>query len=114
MLTPDTIGELYLSTLAPVRYIRQVRERDEQTAAAGDFGGCPFRGEMFDMKQEREMKEDIRIQGQLRVYLQWPLFMAVILMAANVVIGLVDLKAGIVRDGLYPRLCSVLRLAVSV
>ena len=38
------------------------------------------------MKQEREMKEDIRIQRQLRAYLQWPLFMAVILMAANVVV----------------------------
>ena len=74
-----------------------MRERDEQTAAAGDFGGCPFRGEMFDMKQEREMKEDIRIQGQLRVYLQWPLFMAVILMAANVVIGLVDLKLSLIH-----------------
>lgn len=45
------------------------------------------------------MKEDIRIQGQLRSYLQWPLFLAVILMAANVVIGLVDLKAGIAMTG---------------
>ena len=53
------------------------------------------------MKQEREMKEDIRIQGQLRAYLQWPLFMAVILMAANVVVGLMDLKAGIVMTGLH-------------
>ena len=90
-----------------------MRERDEQTAAAGDFGGCPFRGEMFDMKQEREMKEDIRIQGQLRVYLQWPLFMAVILMAANVVIGLVDLKAGIVMTGftlVYAVFCAWLYL----
>ena len=53
------------------------------------------------MKQEREMKEDIRIQGQLRAYLQWPLFMAVILMAANVVVGLMDLKAGIVMTVLH-------------
>ena len=59
------------------------------------------------------MKEDIRIQGQLRVYLQWPLFMAVILMAANVVIGLVDLKAGIVMTGftlVYAVFCAWLYL----
>lgn len=65
------------------------------------------------MKQEREMKEDIRIQGQLRLYLQWPLFMAVILMAANVVIGLVDLKAGIVMTGftlVYAVFCAWLYL----
>ena len=65
------------------------------------------------MKQEREMKEDIRIQGQLRAYLQWPLFMAVILMAANVVVGLMDLKAGIVMTGFtlfYAAVCGWLYL----
>ena len=65
------------------------------------------------MKQEREMKEDIRIQGQLRAYLQWPLFMAVILMAANVVVGLMDLKAGIVMTG-FTLLCGGMRMALSV
>jgi c-di-AMP phosphodiesterase-like protein len=65
------------------------------------------------MKQEREMKEDIRIQGQLRAYLQWPLFMAVILMAANVVVGLMDLRAGIVMTGFtlfYAAVCGWLYL----
>lgn len=66
------------------------------------------------MKQEREMKEDIRIQGQLRAYLQWPFFMAVILMAANVVVGLMDLKAGIVMDWFYTVLCGGMRMALSV
>ena len=59
------------------------------------------------------MKEDIRIQGQLRAYLQWPLFMAVILMAANVVVGLMDLKAGIVMTGFtlfYAAVCGWLYL----
>ena len=57
------------------------------------------------------MKEDIRIQGQLRAYLQWPLFMAVILMAANVVVGLMDLKAGMTGFTLfYAAVCGWLYL----
>lgn len=41
------------------------------------------------------MKEDLKIQGQLRYYLQWPIILSILLMAANLVVGLFDTKAGI-------------------
>lgn len=41
------------------------------------------------------MKEDLKIQGQLKRYLQWPLILSVILMAANIGIGFISAKAGI-------------------
>ncbi|MEG1575536.1 MAG: DHH family phosphoesterase [Clostridium sp.] len=41
------------------------------------------------------MKEDLKIQGQLRYYLQWPIILSILLMAANLVVGLFDPKAGI-------------------
>lgn len=45
------------------------------------------------------MRENTKIQGQLRIYLQWPLLLSVFLMAANLVVGAVDPKAGIVMSG---------------
>lgn len=45
------------------------------------------------------MKEDLKIQGQLRNYLQWPLILSVLLMAANLVIGFLSPKAGIAMSG---------------
>lgn len=45
------------------------------------------------------MKEDLRIQGQLKSYLQWPVIMSVILMAANLGVGLISVKAGIAMAG---------------
>ena len=42
------------------------------------------------------MREKVKMKGQLRVYLQWPLVMSLILIAANIVIGAVDVKAGLV------------------
>lgn len=45
------------------------------------------------------MKEDLKIQGQLRYYLQWPVILSLLLMAANVVIGFINPKSGIVMAG---------------
>lgn len=45
------------------------------------------------------MKEDLKIQGQLRYYLQWPLILSILLMAANLVIGFFSPKAGIAMSG---------------
>lgn len=45
------------------------------------------------------MKEDLKIQGQLRYYLQWPVILSLLLMAANLVIGFISAKAGIVMAG---------------
>lgn len=45
------------------------------------------------------MKEDLKIQGQLRYYLQWPLILSVLLMAANLVVGFLSPKAGIAMSG---------------
>lgn len=40
------------------------------------------------------MKRDVKLKGQLRVYMQWPAFMSLILIAMNVWIFCVDKKAG--------------------
>lgn len=45
------------------------------------------------------MKEDLKIQGQLKRYLQWPVILSVILMAANIGIGFISAKAGIAMMG---------------
>ena len=42
------------------------------------------------------MKEKVKTKGQLKVYLQWPLVLSLILIAANLAIGAIDTKAGIV------------------
>lgn len=42
------------------------------------------------------MKEKFKIKGQLRTYMQWPLYLSALLIAANAVIGAVDVKAGII------------------
>lgn len=41
------------------------------------------------------MKEKIKVKGQLRSYMQWPLFLTAILIIVNVLIGAIDVKAGI-------------------
>ena len=40
------------------------------------------------------MKEKVKMKGQLRVYLQWPLILSLILIAANLTVGAIDTKAG--------------------
>ncbi len=45
------------------------------------------------------MKKNERIKGQLRSYLQWPVFLSVFVMAANLAVGVVSPKAGIVMSG---------------
>ena len=42
------------------------------------------------------MKNDIRLKGQLRLYMQWPAFMAILLIAMNVWIFMLDKTAGFV------------------
>ncbi|MEY8354470.1 DHH family phosphoesterase [Lachnospiraceae bacterium 54-53] len=42
------------------------------------------------------MKEKFKIKGQLRLYMQWPLYLSALLIAANAVIGAVSAKAGII------------------
>lgn len=45
------------------------------------------------------MRENTKIKGQLRFYLQWPLILSVFLMAANLVVGAISPKAGIAMSG---------------
>ncbi|WP_313581741.1 DHH family phosphoesterase [Lacrimispora sp.] len=42
------------------------------------------------------MKEKFKIKGQLRTYMQWPLYLSALLIAANTVIGATSTKAGII------------------
>lgn len=42
------------------------------------------------------MKEKFKIKGQLRTYMQWPLYLSALLIAANTVIGAASTKAGII------------------
>lgn len=44
------------------------------------------------------MKEKIKVKGQLRTYLQWPLYLSALLIIANAVTGAVDATAGIVMS----------------
>ncbi|MDR2024957.1 MAG: DHH family phosphoesterase [Hungatella sp.] len=42
------------------------------------------------------MKEKFKIKGQLSTYMQWPLYLSALLIAANTVIGAASTKAGII------------------
>ena len=42
------------------------------------------------------MKEKFKIKGQLGTYMQWPIYLTALLIAANAVIGAVSTKAGII------------------
>ena len=44
------------------------------------------------------MKEKFKIKGQLRTYMQWPLYLSALLIAANTVIGAASTKAGIIMS----------------
>ena len=44
------------------------------------------------------MKNDIRLKGQLRLYLMWPLIMAVLLFAVNIWIYTIDRSSGLVMS----------------
>ena len=45
------------------------------------------------------MRENTKIKGQLRFYLQWPVILSVFLMAANLVVGAISSKAGFAMSG---------------
>ncbi len=42
------------------------------------------------------MNDKIKVKGQLRIYLQWPLYLTALLIIANAVIGAINVTAGIV------------------
>ena len=44
------------------------------------------------------MKKKIQVRGQLSVYLQWPLILSVLLIAATMVMGAIDVTAGAVMS----------------
>lgn len=52
--------------------------------------------EPFFFHKEKDMKEKFKIKGQLRTYMQWPLYLSALLIAANTVIGAASTKAGII------------------
>ena len=41
-------------------------------------------------------KKDVRLKGQLRMYMQWPLIMSVLLIAMNAWIFMIDRKAAVI------------------
>ena len=47
------------------------------------------------MKEMQEEKQKVKLRGQLRLYMQWPAVMAVLLFALNIWIYWVDRSAGI-------------------
>ena len=42
------------------------------------------------------MKEKIKVKGQLRDYMQWPLYLSAMLIIMNAIIGAVSVTAGII------------------
>ena len=55
------------------------------------------------------MKEKIKMKGQLRLYLQWPLILSLLLVAANAAVGAMDVKAGMVM-GIF----TLVYIAISI
>lgn len=45
------------------------------------------------------MKEKIKLKGQLKSYLRWPLIMTVLLIIMNVMLYMVEVKAGVIATG---------------
>ena len=45
------------------------------------------------------MKEKIKLKGQLKSYLRWPLIMTVLLIIMNVMLYMVEVKAGAIATG---------------
>ena len=45
------------------------------------------------------MKKDIKLKGQLRLYVRWPLYLTVLLIAMNVWIYVISPYAGMVMAG---------------
>lgn len=50
-------------------------------------------------KWVRNMKDKIKLKGQLKSYMRWPLILTLVLIAMNVIMYLVSLKAGAVATG---------------
>lgn len=44
------------------------------------------------------MKDDIRLKGQLKLYMQWPLIMTILLLAINIWIFMIDRDSGLVMS----------------
>lgn len=50
-------------------------------------------------KWVQNMKEKIKLKGQLKSYMRWPLMLTLVLIAMNVILYGVDLKAGAIATG---------------
>lgn len=44
------------------------------------------------------MNQDVKLKGQLRIYLQWPIFMTILLLAMNIWIFAANKKAGVIMS----------------
>ena len=42
------------------------------------------------------MKEKRKVRGELRIYLQWPLLLSVLVVAMNLIVGILNAVAGLV------------------
>ncbi|MGI6095755.1 MAG: DHH family phosphoesterase [Lachnospiraceae bacterium] len=57
------------------------------------------------------MSKDMKVKGQLQLYVQWPLMLSILLAVMNIVVYLVNVKAGVVVSGfllLYILIAAIL------
>ena len=45
------------------------------------------------------MKEKRKVRGELRIYLQWPILLSALVVAMNLVVGMLSAIAGLVMFG---------------
>lgn len=50
------------------------------------------------MRKKSMSKKNMRLKGQLRMYMQWPLIMTVLLIAMNVWMYMIDKRAGLMMS----------------
>ena len=64
--------------------------------------------------EERNMKKknNVQLKGQLRMYMQWPAIMTLLLLAMNLWIYMIDRRAGFFDVCFYCHLCSNRRSVV--
>ena len=58
------------------------------------------------------MKEKRKVRGELRIYLQWPLLLSVLVVAMNLIVGILNAVAGPGDVCIYPGLCGDRSVAV--
>ena len=55
-------------------------------------------GQRVIMKEKKKANRKVKIKGQLRLYMQWPAIMAILLICMNIWIYKVDKRAGILMS----------------